>query len=442
MNYNTSPKKFTDLFWMQLDACPKTIADLYESLIGAIFLDSGFDLEVCWDFMKATLIDPWWSLMEPVVMAELNWNQPDVPVVAIQLAANETDIQDVKTDDIEETTMSTSDDVGDDQVEHKVPERKEYLDMEMQIQPSAAKQSKNSVIELISDDAEAPQRQLDVEMQIVIHPSTHQEPTNAVLGLISTDVEVRPQNMEIQIEVQPSIYQVPTNTVLEQKSDEAELTQRHLDVEMQVSPSNPSTNQDSTAAALNLIHAETDLPQSHLDAEIQMEVQPSSSQEPRNTVLELPVIKKIVEAICNNEQVPKSAASVEVEAAVDVEMGREKDIRDVEMTEASTDVEVAETEAGTDVEMANPNMDAEMTSEAEEKIEVVELEAGVNVEMTGPEDIGMTLEPMTIEEGGVRKKNRGVDIQSLLNDEASGKRNVTTQTRSLKNPCVCTPDEA
>jgi dsRNA-specific ribonuclease len=33
-NINSNPTELSDLFWNQLEVCPKTIADLYESLIG------------------------------------------------------------------------------------------------------------------------------------------------------------------------------------------------------------------------------------------------------------------------------------------------------------------------------------------------------------------------------------------------------------------------
>ncbi|KAJ3051817.1 Dicer-like protein 1 [Rhizophlyctis rosea] len=44
-------------YWLDLEA-PKTISDIYEAVLGAIFLDSGFEVEQVWEGMKRTWL-PW-----------------------------------------------------------------------------------------------------------------------------------------------------------------------------------------------------------------------------------------------------------------------------------------------------------------------------------------------------------------------------------------------
>ncbi|KAI9205330.1 ribonuclease III domain-containing protein [Polychytrium aggregatum] len=40
---------------------PKVLGDVYESLLGAIYVDSGFDTDAIWGVVKRTLIAPWWD---------------------------------------------------------------------------------------------------------------------------------------------------------------------------------------------------------------------------------------------------------------------------------------------------------------------------------------------------------------------------------------------
>ncbi|KAJ3158123.1 Dicer-like protein 1 [Geranomyces michiganensis] len=50
----------TQLFWTSLALGPKAAGDVYEAMLGAVFLDSGFDTDIVWRVVKKTLIDPWW----------------------------------------------------------------------------------------------------------------------------------------------------------------------------------------------------------------------------------------------------------------------------------------------------------------------------------------------------------------------------------------------
>ncbi|KAJ3135272.1 Dicer-like protein 1 [Geranomyces variabilis] len=49
-----------NLFWASLAASPKAAGDVYEAMLGAVFLDSDFDIEAVWRVVEKTLIDPWW----------------------------------------------------------------------------------------------------------------------------------------------------------------------------------------------------------------------------------------------------------------------------------------------------------------------------------------------------------------------------------------------
>jgi endoribonuclease Dicer len=47
-------------FWNQLETAPKVLGDIYESMLGAVFLDSGFRIEQVAAVVEKTLIAPWW----------------------------------------------------------------------------------------------------------------------------------------------------------------------------------------------------------------------------------------------------------------------------------------------------------------------------------------------------------------------------------------------
>lgn len=74
--YEKEPE--TLLFWNYLPSAPKTLGDIYESLVGAVFLDSGFDINVIRDLVHKTLISPWWSRFEQLMQGSdgLRIDQP------------------------------------------------------------------------------------------------------------------------------------------------------------------------------------------------------------------------------------------------------------------------------------------------------------------------------------------------------------------------------
>lgn len=67
LSANLPPSKNDDgilLFWNYMKAAPKTIADFCEALIGAIFVDSGFDFLVVENVLENFLFKPWWNRFE------------------------------------------------------------------------------------------------------------------------------------------------------------------------------------------------------------------------------------------------------------------------------------------------------------------------------------------------------------------------------------------
>ncbi|KAI8909956.1 hypothetical protein DFJ77DRAFT_112009 [Powellomyces hirtus] len=58
---NTDNVHDKPLFWNSLHTAPKAAGDVYEAMLGAVFMDSGFDVEAIWTVVEKTLIKPWWN---------------------------------------------------------------------------------------------------------------------------------------------------------------------------------------------------------------------------------------------------------------------------------------------------------------------------------------------------------------------------------------------
>ncbi|OAJ41439.1 hypothetical protein BDEG_25034 [Batrachochytrium dendrobatidis JEL423] len=48
------------LFWNKGNTAPKTAGDVYESMLGAVFVDSQFDIHCVQSMFDITVISPWW----------------------------------------------------------------------------------------------------------------------------------------------------------------------------------------------------------------------------------------------------------------------------------------------------------------------------------------------------------------------------------------------
>jgi hypothetical protein len=65
-----TPKQNTDshglkpFFWDDLICAPKAAGDIYEALLGAVYLDSGFNIQAVYTVIERTLINRWWPRFE------------------------------------------------------------------------------------------------------------------------------------------------------------------------------------------------------------------------------------------------------------------------------------------------------------------------------------------------------------------------------------------
>lgn len=58
------------LYWNRLSSAPKTMGDVVESVIGAVFVDSGFSLSAVYSVLDTIIYRPWWDRFRGVTSPE------------------------------------------------------------------------------------------------------------------------------------------------------------------------------------------------------------------------------------------------------------------------------------------------------------------------------------------------------------------------------------
>ena len=64
---NGAQTEYSPPFWQSMEVIPKIMGDLYESTLGAIFLDSHFNIEAVEKAVAKTLTDAWWHVFLPTL---------------------------------------------------------------------------------------------------------------------------------------------------------------------------------------------------------------------------------------------------------------------------------------------------------------------------------------------------------------------------------------
>jgi dsRNA-specific ribonuclease len=58
------------LYWNRLSSAPKTMGDVVESVLGAVFVDSEFSLETIHQVLDTIIFKPWWERFKGVISPE------------------------------------------------------------------------------------------------------------------------------------------------------------------------------------------------------------------------------------------------------------------------------------------------------------------------------------------------------------------------------------
>lgn len=65
--YTSEYEPSNALYWNRLKTSPKVLGDVYEAILGAVFVDSNFSMEAVAAVLDLTLFTPWWSRFEGLV---------------------------------------------------------------------------------------------------------------------------------------------------------------------------------------------------------------------------------------------------------------------------------------------------------------------------------------------------------------------------------------
>ena len=58
------------LFWNRMEASPKVMGDVFEAILGAAFVDSGFQINAVESILDKVIFSPWWPRFKSLMVNE------------------------------------------------------------------------------------------------------------------------------------------------------------------------------------------------------------------------------------------------------------------------------------------------------------------------------------------------------------------------------------